>query len=111
MAKGSTVCADLGMKVTACAGVCFTQEAFSCCCCCLVAKWCPVLFVTPWTVAHQVPLSMGFSRQECWSGLPFPSPGDLPNPGIKPASPTLAGGFFTTEPPGKPRLSLEASNG
>ena len=52
-----------------------------------------------WTVAHQVPLSMGFSRQEYWSGLPFPSPGDLPHPGIKPISlmsPALAGKFFTT---------------
>ena len=57
---------------------------------------------TLWTVAHQVPLSMGFSRQEYWSGLPLPSPGDLPNPGIKPASPSLAGRFFATEPPGKP---------
>ena len=47
------------------------------------------LFVTPWTVAHQAPPSMGFIRQEYWSGLPFPSPGDLPNPGIKPRSPTL----------------------
>jgi len=47
------------------------------------------LFATPWTVAYQVPLSMGFSRQECWSGLPFPSPGDLPNPGIEPRSPAL----------------------
>ena len=44
---------------------------------------------TPWTVAYQAPLSMGFSRQEYWSGLPFPSPGDLPNPGIEPGSPTL----------------------
>ena len=49
----------------------------------LVAKSCPTV-VTPWTVAHQVPLSIGFSRQEYWSGLPFPSPGDLPNPGIEP---------------------------
>jgi len=46
------------------------------------------------------PLSMGFPRQEGWNGLPFPSPGDLPNPGIEPASPALAGGFFTTESPG-----------
>ena len=56
------------------------------------------LFATPWTVARQAPLSMGFSRQEYWSGLPFPSPGDLPDPGIKPvslASPVLAGRFFT----------------
>ena len=55
----------------------------------------------PWTVAHQAPLSMGFSRQEYWSGLPCPPPGDLPSPEIKPASPALAGRFFTTEPPGK----------
>ena len=47
------------------------------------------LFATPWTVSYQVPLSMGFSRQEYWSGLPFPSPGNLPNPGIKPLSPAL----------------------
>ena len=46
------------------------------------------LFLTPWTLAYQAPLSMGFSRQEYWSGLPFPSPRDLPNPGIKPGSPT-----------------------
>ena len=56
---------------------------------------------TPGTVAHQAPLSMGFPRQEYWSRLPFPSPGDLSNPGIEPASPALAGGFFTTEPPGE----------
>ena len=65
---------------------------------------CPTL-CDPWTVAHQGPLSMGFSRQEHWSELPFPSPGDRPDPGIKPASPLspeLAGGFLTTEPPGKP---------
>ena len=53
---------------------------------------------TPWTVAHKVPLSMGFSRQEYWSGLAFPAPGDLPDPGIEPASPELAGRFFTAEP-------------
>ena len=52
--------------------------------------------VTPWTVAHQAPLSMGFSRQEYWRGLPFPSPGDLPDPGTEPTSPALAGGVFTT---------------
>ena len=60
------------------------------------------LFVTPWTAAHQAPLSMGFSRQEYWSVLPFPSPGDLPDSGIEPTSPAppaLAGRFFTTEPP------------
>ena len=60
------------------------------------------LFVTTWTVVLQAPLSMGFSRQEYWSGLPLPSPGDLPNPGIKPVSPALACGFFTAELPGKP---------
>ena len=72
-------------------------------CCCLVAKLCPTL-VTPWTVALQS-LSMGFPRQEYWSGLPFHSPGDLPNPGIEPVSPALAGRFFPTEPPGKPLFS------
>ena len=59
-------------------------------------------FATPWTVARQAPLSMGFPRQECSSRLPFPSSGDLPGPGIEPVSPALAGRFFTTEPPGKP---------
>ena len=57
------------------------------------------LFATPWTVACQAPLSMGFSRQECWSELPFPPPGDLPNPGLEPVSftsPALAGRFLTT---------------
>ena len=59
-------------------------------------------FATPWTVTHQAPLPMGFSRQEYWSGLPLPPPGDLPHPGIEPmspASPALVGGFFTTEQP------------
>jgi len=69
---------------------------------CLVAKSCPTL-ATPWTVARQAPLSMGFSRQECWSGLPFPSPGDLPNPGIEPRSPALQGDSLPTELQGKPR--------
>ena len=63
------------------------------------------LFVTPWTVARQAPLSLGFPRQEYWSGLPFP-PGDLPDSGIEPLSSALAGGFFITEPPGKPGYSL-----
>ena len=58
--------------------------------------------MTPWTVACQAPLSMGFPRQEYWSRLPFPSPGDLPGPGMEHASPALAGGFFTAEPSGKP---------
>ena len=60
------------------------------------------LFATPWTVAHQAPLSTGLPRQEHWSGLPFPPPGDLPDLGIEPASPALAGICFTTESPGKP---------
>ena len=59
------------------------------------------LFVTPWTVAYQAPLPMGFSRQEYWGRLPFPSPGDLSDPGMGPAPPALADRFFTTEPPGK----------
>jgi len=83
-------------------------------CCVLIRVW---LFATPWTVAHQAPLFMGLSRQEYWSGLPFPSAGNLPNPEIKPTfpmSPALAGVLlglvclfvclFTTEPPGKPKL-------
>ena len=61
------------------------------------------LLAIPWTVAHQDPLSKGFPRHEHWSGLPFPSPGDLPNSGIEPTSPALAGGFFTTKPTGKPK--------
>ena len=61
------------------------------------------LFVTPWTVALQAPLSMEFSRQKYWSGLPFPSPENLPDPGIEPTYPALTGGFFTTEPAGKPK--------
>ena len=65
---------------------------------------CSVGSAIPWTVACQAPLSMGFPRQEYWSGFPFPSPGDLPDPAIKHMSPALAGGFFTTEPRGKPRV-------
>ena len=68
-------------------------------------------FVTPWTVTHQASLSMGFPKQEYWSGLPFPPPGDLPDPGMKPIScialHCIAGGFFTTEPPGKPHSEQE----
>ena len=81
-------------------------------------------FATSWAIAHQAPLSMGFPRQAYLTGLPFPSPGDLPNPGMEsefPASgrnscigiqesiPVLAGGFFTTEPPGKPLEHLAAA--
>ena len=61
------------------------------------------LFVTPWTVAYQAPPSIGFSRQEYWSGLPFPSPGDLPNPGIEPGSSVLQADALWSEPPGKPQ--------
>ena len=66
-------------------------------------------FAAPWTIAHQAPLFMGFPRQKFWSGLPFPSPGGLLDPGIEPASPALAGRFFTTEPPGKPNLCRPTS--
>ena len=59
------------------------------------------LFATPWTVAHQVSMSMGFSRQEYWSGLPFPSPGNLPNSGIKPRSPALQADSLLSGPAGK----------
>ena len=60
------------------------------------------LFVTPWTVAHQASLSKGFSRQEYWGGLPFPSPWDLPDPGIESGSPALQPDSLPSEPPGKP---------
>ena len=61
------------------------------------------LLATPWTVAHQAPLSMGFSRQEYWSGLPCPPPGGLPDPEIKPRSPALQPDSLPSEPPGKPK--------
>ena len=80
------------------------------CWCSLSCVW---LFVTPWTVAHRTPQSMRFSRQEYWSGLPFPSPGDLPNPGTESeslASLAMAGKFFTTEPPGKPLTHNSPTN-
>ena len=69
-------------------------------CACMLSR--VRLFATPWTVAHQAPLSMGFSRQEYCSGWPFPSPGDLSNTGTKPTSAALAGGFSTAEPREKP---------
>ena len=62
--------------------------------------------MSPWTVAHQAPLSMEFSRQEYWSGLPFLTAGDLPDTWIEPVSPSLAGGFFTSELPGNPSVSI-----
>ena len=64
---------------------------------------CVWLFVTPWSVAHQAPLSMEFSRQEYWSGLPFSSPEDLPKPGTEPGSPVLQADSLSSEPLGKPR--------
>ena len=65
------------------------------------------LFATPWTVARQAPLSVEFSRQESWSGLPFPSPGHLPNPRIEPGPPALQADCLPSEPPGKPLYILE----
>ena len=88
-----------GLCVCVCVCVCI------CVCVCVLSHI--QLFVTLWTVADQAPLSVGFSRQESWSGLTFPSPGDLPDPGTKPKylmSPALAGGLFTKVPPGKPRV-------
>ena len=79
----------------------------------MLSRFCRVqLWATPWTVARQTLLSTGVSRQESRSGLPFPPPGDLPDPGIEPESPispALAGGFFTTSAPGKP-FSLSAKH-
>ena len=66
-------------------------------------------FASPWIVAHQALLSMGFPRQEYWSGAPFPSPGDLPGPGFEPPFPALTGGFFTTDLPGKPTFLSSSS--
>ena len=67
------------------------------------------LFTTPWTVAHQAPPPMGFSRQEYWSGLPFPPPRDLPNPGVEPRSPTLQADSSPSEPPEKAHISIITS--
>ena len=80
---------------------CFSCQYFSACVR-TQSLSCVQLVATTWTVACQSPLSMGFSKQEYWSGLIFSSLGDLPDPGIEPMSPVLVGGFFTTEPPGKP---------
>ena len=84
----------------------FNHAHIHICVCVYVCLSCDQLFVTPWTVAHQAPLSMGFSRQECWSGLPFLLPRDLPDPRIEIVSPVLADTFFTTVPPGKPNSLL-----
>ena len=72
-----------------------------CVCVWPAAQLCSIL-CNLWTIAHQAPLSMEFSRQEDWGGLPFPTPGHFPNPGIELMSPALAGRFFTTVPPRKP---------
>ena len=88
----SSLCYAVGLRWLS------VSDAAVCCCCRLVAKSCLTLFLPHGTVAHQAPLSMEFSRQEYWSGLPFPSPGHLPGSEIQPA---LAGRFFTTEPPMK----------
>ena len=74
------------------------------CVCMLSCVW---LFTIPRTIAHQAPLSMEFSIEELWSGLPFPTPGDLPDLGAEPASPALAGRFFTTVPPEKRTLTTK----
>ena len=86
-------------------GFCFLDCAQTCV---VHVMWCDAqslshvrLFATPRTVAYQAPPSMGFSRQEYWGGLPFPSPGDLPNPGIEPGSPAFQADALTSEPPGK----------
>ena len=86
---------------------CQLKQVLLCVCSLLTHFW---FFGTPWTVARQASLSMGFSRQEYWSRLPFPPLGDLPSPGIKltsPAFPALADGCFTTEPPGKSQASIK----
>ena len=88
----------LGAQLKARSVVCIRQAFFACC---LVVQLCPTL-CTPWTAARQAPLSIGFPRQEYWSGLPFPSPGDLPDPGIEPGSPALQAGSLPLEPPKKP---------
>ena len=72
----------------------------------LISKLWPTL-ATPWTVVHQAPLSTGFSRQEYWGGLQFPSPEDLPDPGIKPRSPALQADSLPTKPPGKPGVLIK----
>ena len=83
-----------------------------CVCVCAQSLSCIQLFVTPWTVAHQAPLSMGLSWQEYWSGMPLPPPGDPCDPGIKPAScgTCIAGGWFATAPPGKPLVMVSRAN-
>ena len=104
----AVVCRYLYIGIPHFIAFCFVVLLCVCVCVCLCARVRALshvqLFATSWTVAYQAPLSMEFSSQEYWSRLPFPTPGDLPDPGIKPTShvsPALAGGFFTTLPPGK----------
>ena len=85
---------------------CMCVHVFVCVCIHAQLLNCVQPFVTPLTVTGQAPLSMGFSRQEYWSRLPFPSPGTFPNPEMEAVSPALAGGFFTTLPPGKPSVCI-----
>ena len=84
----------------------FRAHCGECVCACVDAPCCHFshvrLFETPWTIAHKAPFSTKFSRQEYWSGLPFPSPGDLPDPGIKPRSLALEADSLLSEAPGKP---------
>ena len=92
---------DFGTEISSKTRFKSDHDSMCVCVCCVCAVSHVHLFVTPWTVACQAPLSMGFSRHESWSALLFPPPGDLPNPGINPASlaSELAGRFFTTGPP------------
>ena len=93
---------DMKNTLNACVCVCVCARVCVCVCVCACVLSHVRLFATPWTVAHQAPLSMGFPRQEYRSGLPLLPPGNLLNLDFEPMSPALAGGFFTTEPPGKP---------
>ena len=77
-------------------------------CVCVLVLSCVRLFATPWTVACQSPLSMEFSKREYWTGLPFPSPGDLPNPGLKPRSPALQADSLPSEPPGRASVGMSS---
>ena len=109
---GSLSLAPLGKpsRIAALASTCSSFEKGLCMCVRTQLLSHVRLFVTPWTAAHQVPQSMGLPRQEHWSGLLYPSPGDLPHPGTEPvslASPASAEGFFTTEPSGKPKKGWE----
>ena len=99
----------LGVSVATRAGANLSVMSLGKVACVLICLGHVALFATPWTAAHQAPLSKGFPRQGYWSGLPFPMPGDLPDPGIKPtshASPALAGSFPTTAPPVRHRFVL-----